>query len=139
MKTLSEKIEQIYADCAPCMVGHVGIEFTSITADKLVAKMPVDHRTKQRFGILHGGASAVLAETVASVGAWLNIDEEKFSAVGIEINCSHLKSVSSGFVTATARPLKIGRSIQFWEIKLVNDQNEPTCESRCTLAVIPKR
>lgn len=136
---LTDKIRQIHDDCSRCMVSNLGIEFLEITPQKLVARMPVDSRTKQRFGILHGGASAALAETVASVAAWLNIDDTKFSAVGTELSISHLKSISEGFVIAETTPFRIGRSMQVWNIQIKNEAGHLIAVSRCSLAVIEKR
>jgi 1,4-dihydroxy-2-naphthoyl-CoA hydrolase len=139
MDNLEDKIRQIKEDCSRCMVSNLGIEFIEITPQKLVARMPVDNRTKQRFGILHGGASAALAETVASVAAWLNIDDSKFSAVGTELSISHLKSMSEGFVVAETKPFRIGRTMQVWDIQIKNESGQLIAVSRCSLAVIEKR
>ena len=139
MNNINEKIKQIHEDSSNCLVSNLGIEFIEISAQKLSARMPVDARTKQRFGILHGGASAALAETVASIAAWLNIDDTKFSAVGTELSISHLKSVSEGFVVAEATPFRIGRSMQVWNITIKNTEDTLIAISRCTLAVIEKR
>jgi 1,4-dihydroxy-2-naphthoyl-CoA hydrolase len=121
------------------MPAHLGIEFLEISEQRVIAKMPVDHRTHQPFGILHGGASIALAETVASIGATGVIDREKFVAVGQEINGNHLRPVTSGTVTATATPIHIGRSSQVWSISIVDDAGKMVCVSRCTLAVVPRR
>lgn len=120
------------------MVGHLGIEFTQITDDSLIAKMPVDERTKQPFGILHGGASAALAETVGSVAGNMVIDNEKYIAVGVEISTSHLKMVRSGFVTAEAKPIKLGKKLHTWEIKASNDKGDLVSYSKLTLMVLEK-
>jgi uncharacterized protein (TIGR00369 family) len=101
--------------------------------------MPVTSKVHQPFGVLHGGASVVLAETVASIGAWLNIDPATQMAMGLEINANHLRAVRDGHVTATARPFHVGRTTQVWTIELVDDQGRPVCVSRCTLAVVPRR
>ncbi|HKS06939.1 MAG TPA: hotdog fold thioesterase [Gemmatimonadaceae bacterium] len=116
----------------------LGIEFREVTAARVVATMPVDARTRQPFGLLHGGASAALAETLASVGGTLNIDVEQFAAVGIELNANHLRSKRDGVVTGTATPIHIGRSTQVWDIRIVDEQDRLVCVSRCTLAVVPR-
>ena len=131
-------LEIIQAQSDQTLMAHLGIEFTAVEKQKIVATMPVDHRTKQRFGILHGGASVALAETVASVAGWLNINTEKEAIVGLEINANHLKTVKSGLVTATATPIRIGKKIHVWTIEIKNEAGELNCISRCTLAVIDK-
>ena len=117
----------------------LGIHVVELTARRVVATMPVDARTRQPFGILHGGASLALAETVASLGAVMNVDLERFSAVGLEINANHLRAKSDGTVTATGVPLHSGRSTQVWEVRIVDESDRLVCVSRCTLAVIPRR
>lgn len=117
----------------------LGIEVVELTATKVVCTMPVDHRTHQPFGLLHGGASVVLAETVASIGAWAGIDPTTHVAMGMEINANHIRSVSSGIVTAIGTPLHAGKSSQVWDIKISDDQNRLICVSRCTVAIAPKR
>ncbi len=112
------------------------IEFTEIGEDFLVARMPVDNRTRQPYGILHGGASVVLAETVGSVGANLYIDLTKYRCVGLDINANHIKSVKEGYVYAKGTPLHIGKTTQVWEIKISNEKNELVCISRLTMAII---
>jgi 1,4-dihydroxy-2-naphthoyl-CoA hydrolase len=116
----------------------LGMEILELTATRVVATMPVDQRTRQPFGILHGGASVALAETVASLGATANIDRAGFVAVGLEINANHLRAKSDGLVTATATPIHIGRTTQVWDIRIVDEADRPVCVSRCTLAVRPK-
>jgi 1,4-dihydroxy-2-naphthoyl-CoA hydrolase len=115
----------------------LGIKVTELTAKRVVATMPVDNRTRQPFGILHGGASVALAETVASLGAVMNIDRERSSAVGVEINANHLRAKSDGVVTATGVPIHVGRSTQVWEIRITDESGKMVCISRCTLAVVP--
>ncbi len=118
------------------MVAHVGIEFTEITPEYVCAKMPVDHRTKQPYGLLHGGASVVLAETLGSIAAQLSLTNQNDKAVGLEINANHLKSATSGWVHAKATPLRIGKSTQVWDIHITNDDQELICVSRITMAII---
>ncbi|WP_298036412.1 hotdog fold thioesterase [uncultured Desulfuromonas sp.] len=118
------------------MLEHLAIEFTEIGEDCLTARMPVDRRTKQPAGLLHGGASVVLAETLGSVAANLCIDPEEKYCVGQEVNANHLRPVSSGFVTGVARPLQIGRSAQVWEIRIHDERDKLVCVSRLTMAVL---
>lgn len=112
----------------------LGIEFTEVGDDYLKARMPVDHRTVQPFGILHGGASVALAETLGSVASQLVAGMDR-PCVGIEINANHLKSVSSGFVQGTARPVRIGKSMHVWNIEIVDDHDNLICVSRLTVLV----
>ena len=118
--------------------GTLGIEILELTDDRVVATMPVDARTRQPFGILHGGASVALAETVASFGATGRIDRSAFMAVGQEINANHLRAKSEGVVTAIAVPVHVGRSSQVWSIEIRDEVSKLVCISRCTLAIIPR-
>ncbi len=120
---------------AGCSIGHLGIEFTEVGADHLVGRMPVDHRTRQPFGILHGGASVLLAESLVSCAATFVAEPGK-ACVGMEINANHLRPVTDGWVTGTARPVSLGRRSQVWEVRIVDDRDRLVCISRCTLAVI---
>lgn len=115
------------------------IRVLEFTPERVVATMPVDDRTRQPFGLLHGGASVALAESVASMGGALHIDRETQAVVGIEINANHLRSVREGIVTATATPVLVGRTSQVWAIELVDERGRRVCVSRCTLAVISSR
>ena len=117
----------------------LGIEVLELTATRVVATMPVDSRTLQPFGILHGGASVALAETVASLGATANIDREAFAAVGLEINANHLRAKTEGVVTATANPIHVGRTTHVWDIRIVDEADRTVCVSRCTIAIRPRR
>ncbi|PHM72455.1 hotdog fold thioesterase [Xenorhabdus kozodoii] len=119
-----------------CMVKHVGIEFTQLGDDFIEGVMPVDQRTKQPFGILHGGASVVLAETLGSIAGYLCSEGEQ-KVVGIEINANHLKSVREGSVKGICKPIHLGRSHQVWQIDIYNDQQQLCCTSRLTTAVLP--
>ncbi len=114
---------------------QIGIEFTAIGEDTLEARMPVDHRTKQPYGLLHGGASVALAETIGSVAAVCCIDTGKYYCVGLEINANHIRSAREGYVKGVARPLHIGRSTQVWEIRITDEGDKLICISRITLAV----
>ncbi len=120
------------------MADAIGIELIVLTADRVVGTMPVDDRTRQPFGILHGGASAALAETVASIGAFLNIDADTQAAVGLELNANHLRAKTDGVVTATATPLHRGRRTHVWDIRIEDERGRLVCASRCTLAIIDK-
>lgn len=122
------------------MVGHLGIEFTEVTSEYICAKMPVDNRTKQPMGLLHGGASVVLAESLGSIASYLSLeDTNKQVAVGVEINANHLKSAREGYVYAKCTPLKIGRSMHVWDIKITNETDDLVCVCRLTTAIIEKR
>jgi 1,4-dihydroxy-2-naphthoyl-CoA hydrolase len=115
------------------------INFTEVGPDFLKATMPVSSRTKQPFGLLHGGASVALAETIGSVASWCVVNRELFMGVGVEINASHVRSVTEGTVTAICSPLKISGKTHLWEIKILNEKNDLCCVSRFTAMVIPKR
>lgn len=119
--------------------GELGIRILEITDDRVIATMPVNERTRQQYGILHGGASIALAETVASLGAAGRIDRERFMAVGQEINGNHLRPKSEGIVTATAVPVHVGRASQVWSIEIRDEQRRLVCISRCTMAIVPRR
>jgi 1,4-dihydroxy-2-naphthoyl-CoA hydrolase len=118
---------------------HLGIEFTEIGDNYIKATMPVDHRTKQPYGLLHGGASVALAETVGSYASHLVVDASKFQTVGIEINANHIRKVSSGFVTACAKPIHLGKTTHVWTIEITDESSNLVCISRLTVAVIPKK
>lgn len=124
---------------ANTMVSHLGIEFTRVGDDFIEAKMPVDSRTQQPLGLLHGGASVTLAETLGSVAATCCVDHETQYCVGLDINANHVKSAKSGYVFGITKPIHIGKKTQVWEIRIVNGQNELICISRITMAVIDKR
>jgi 1,4-dihydroxy-2-naphthoyl-CoA hydrolase len=120
------------------LVEHLGIRITEIGEDFLAGTMPVDSRTQQPLGILHGGASVTLAETLGSVAATLCVDSRKFACVGQEINANHLRPASSGVVTGTARPIHIGKRSQVWQIEIRDERERLICISRLTLAVIER-
>lgn len=122
------------------MLEYLGIEFIELTETTLKAKMPVDHRTKQPFGLLHGGASVVLAETLGSVASSLAVQDPKTQiAVGVEINANHLKSAREGFVIGTCTALRIGRTMHVYEIKIHDEQENLICASRLTVAILPTK
>ncbi len=128
-------LDQANAMGAGCSIGHLGIELTELGADHLTGRMPVDSRTRQPFGILHGGASVLFAETLVSCAATFVAEPGK-ACVGMEINANHLRPVASGWVTGTARPISLGRRNQVWEVRIVDDDDRLVCISRCTMAVI---
>lgn len=118
---------------------HVGIEYLEIGDDFITARMPVDQRTRQPFGILHGGASVVLAETLGSVASFLCLDDpSKQTAVGLEINANHLRPVSEGWVFGKVTPLHIGRKTHLWDIKITNGEGKLVCASRITVMIVEK-
>ena len=138
---LEELVQNLLGSLQPNMASMMGIEFSKLTKDECVATMPVDEATVQPFRMLHGGASVALAETLASVGAWLHLPEHK-TAVGVEINANHHRPVmEGGKVSAVATPLQVGRNIQVWEIRITDQKERLVCTSRCTIAVIdlPKK
>lgn len=120
------------------MSGLLGMEWVQIGEDYLELRMPVNEKTKQAYGILHGGASCALAETVGSIGSALVIDKEKFACVGLEINANHIRSATSGFVTALCKPLHLGKSTHVWDIKIFNDAQSLICVSRLTVAIVDR-
>ena len=117
----------------------LGIAVLEMSAERVVASMPVDHRTHQPFGLLHGGASMALAEEVASLGAASRIDRATFMAVGQEINGNHVRAKAEGVVTATGVPVHIGRTSQVWSIEIRDEEGRLVCISRCTMAIVPRR
>ena len=121
------------------MVEHLGIKVIELGEEYVVGTMPVDNRTKQPFGILHGGASVALAETLASYGGYLTIDSEKYYVVGVEINANHLKVAKSGIVTGKCSPIKRGRSTQVWQTEITDESGDLICVSRITLMVLDRR
>lgn len=120
------------------LLGHLGIEFVAIDSDSLTARMPVDHRTTQPFGLLHGGASVALAESVGSFAAYLTLRDHSKATVGIEVNANHLRSATGGFVYGVARPLHIGRNTQVWDIRINDDKERLICVARLTVAIVPR-
>ena len=130
-----EELARIHVGTA---VENLGIEFLEVGADFIKARVPVDTRTKQPYGLLHGGVSVVLAETLGSCGAAYSCPEG-YRAVGLDINANHLKGATSGWVTGITRPVHIGRTTQVWQIDMTNDAGEMTCVSRITMAVLAPR
>ncbi|MGA0265930.1 MAG: hotdog fold thioesterase [Lysobacterales bacterium] len=122
------------------MAGHIGIEVTAIGRDFVRASMPVDERTKQPMGLLHGGASVVLAETLGSVASFLLVSGTPGARVaGLDINATHIKKATSGQVHGVCRPLRLGRTVHFWQIDIFDDEGEQTCSSRLSVAISRKR
>ena len=121
------------------LISHLGIEFLPITGDELRARMPVDHRTRQPLGYLHGGATVALAETLASWAATLTIDPEQTVCLGVETHASHHRSVTEGWVTGGARRLSSSRHAQVWEVGITDDTEQLVCVSRCTIRLTPRR
>lgn len=120
------------------MGDHIGIEFTETGPDFIKGRMPVDNRTRQPYGLLHGGASCVLAETLGSVASALVIDPGKFLCVGLEINANHIRGVREGFVTGIATPLHLGSSTHVWDIRIYDEREKLVCVSRLTVAILKK-
>ncbi len=118
---------------------YIGIEWAELGDDFLKARMPVDHRTKQPYGLLHGGASCVLAETIGSVASAMVVDHDKFVCVGLEINANHVRSAREGFVTGVATALHLGANTHVWDIKIYDELEKLICVSRLTVAVIPRK
>ena len=137
------KKELTIADFEPLgkntMGEYIGIEWVELGNDFLKARMPVDNRTKQPYGLLHGGASCVLAETIGSVASAMVIDHNRFACVGLEINANHVRSATSGFVTGIATPLHLGANTHVWDIKIYDEIQKLVCVSRLTVAVIPRK
>ena len=129
-------LEGLNASSRNTLMAHLDIVYTAFGPDWLEATMPVDHRTHQPLGMLHGGASVVLAETLGSLAANMAVGAESY-CVGLEVNANHLRGLRSGRVTAVARPLHLGRTTQVWDIRLSGDDGKLSCISRLTMAVVP--
>lgn len=117
----------------------LGIEWLEIGDDYMTARMPVDNRTRQPYGLLHGGASCALAETIGSVASAMVVDHERFACVGLEINANHVRSAREGFVKGTAKPLHLGANTHVWDIRITDEADRLVCVSRLTVAVIPRK
>ena len=120
------------------MAGHLGMEITEVGEDYLRGRMPVDDRTRQPYGLLHGGASVALAETLGSVASAFVVDRSKYDCVGLEINANHLRGTRDGFVIATARPVHLGKTTHVWDIRIHDEREKLVCISRLTVAIIKK-
>lgn len=136
-KTLS--LEQLRPLGTNTMAQHIGIQWTEVGPDFLKASMPVDERTNQPYGLLHGGASCVLAETLGSVASAMVVDHSKFYCVGLEINANHIRSAREGVVIGIVRPLHIGATTHVWDIKIYDHREKLVCVSRLTVAIIPRK
>ncbi|MBT4369939.1 MAG: hotdog fold thioesterase [Candidatus Marinimicrobia bacterium] len=136
---INEALQKINEFQKNTITGVLGIEITDIGSDYICGKMPVDERTIQPFGLLHGGASAVLAESLGSIAGGMQVNREIQTVVGVEINCNHLRSARGGWVFGKATPIKIGRKIHVWNIEIKNDDGKLVAVSRLTLAVIDKK
>ncbi len=133
------KIEELNYLRSNTLGVHLGMQFTEIGDNFLKASMPVDDRTRQPYGLLHGGASAALAETLGSIASALVIDQDKFMCVGLEINANHVRGVKSGLVTGTCTPLHLGSSTHVWDIRINDEKGKLICVSRLTVAILKKR
>jgi 1,4-dihydroxy-2-naphthoyl-CoA hydrolase len=133
------QLEHIKSFAEKNMLAHLGIEITAVGDDYVCGKMPVDERTQQPFGLLHGGASAVLAESLGSIGANMLVDQSKYVCAGLEINANHVRPVKEGYVFGKAQAIHIGSTTQIWEIKISNADDKLVCISRITIAVISKQ
>jgi len=129
--------DEINHRCRNTLCDHLGIEITKVGDDHMVARMPVDRRTHQPMGIVHGGATAALAETVASAAANYCVDPGKV-CVGLDLNINHIRAVSGGFVTAVAKPLHLGKTTQVWEIKIMNEAGQLISAARLTIAILSR-
>jgi uncharacterized protein (TIGR00369 family) len=138
MQDNARLLQQLRENGTKNLADTLGIRLLELTRERVVATMPVDERTRQPFGILHGGASVALAETVASLAATMNADLEASYVVGLEINANHIRAKRDGTVTGTATPIHIGRSTQVWQVQIVDEEGRVICVSRCTLAVVPR-
>jgi len=132
-------LEELNAMCANTLAELLAMNFTEIGENYLKLQMPVDQRTHQPYGLLHGGASAALAETVGSVASWLCIDPEQQICVGMEINCNHVRGKRAGMVTATATALHIGATSHLWDIRITDEAGKLICISRLTVAILKKK
>ena len=137
MINLNATPEQLNEMCKNTMMEHLGITFTKVEGAHVTATMPVDHRHHQPYGIMHGGASVTLAETVGSVSAHIAAGQNAYT-VGLEINANHIRSVRSGLVTGVSTPIHIGKSTQVWEVRITDEQDKLVCVSRITMAVLQK-
>ena len=137
MINLDATPEQLNEMSKNTMMEHLGIEFTKVEGEHITATMPVDHRHHQPYGIMHGGASVTLAETIGSVSAHVAAGKNAYT-VGLEINANHIRSVRSGIVTGVSTPVHIGKSTQVWEVRITDEQDKLVCVSRITMAVLKK-
>ncbi|MBM7840047.1 uncharacterized protein (TIGR00369 family) [Alkalihalobacillus xiaoxiensis] len=134
-----QQVEELKRHTKDTLIEHLGITYEELSLDKVVMSMPVGPKTHQPYGVLHGGASVVLAETAASIATAININPETHVCFGMEINANHIRSKKDGIVTATATPFHKGRTTMVWHIELTDEQNKTICISRCTVAVMEKK
>ncbi len=134
----NQNIDHLQNICKNTLIEHLGIEFTGIGKNSVTAKMPVDNRTCQPYGILHGGASLVLAETLGGIASTLCIDTEEYCGVGIEINANHVRSVKEGWVYGTVVPVHIGTKTHLWEVRITNESGKLVCISKVTFMILKK-
>lgn len=132
------EVEAVNAFANNTLASHIGIEVVEIGPDFIKAKMPVDHRTKQPMGLLHGGASVVLSETIGSMASWLVYGDQNVNVVGIEVNANHIKSVGDGYVTSITRPVKLGGTIHIWNTEIFDENDQLICVSRLTVMIRKK-
>lgn len=132
-------LQQLNKGGENCMVGHLGIQLTGITDNSLTATMPVDKRTRQPYGLLHGGASAVLSETLGSIAAGLCVDFNENKVVGIEVSAKHVRGVNDGIVTGICKPVKIGRTLHVWQTEIFNEQKQLICTSQLMVMVVSNK
>ena len=138
-KSIEHLVKSMFKNMPPNLGNALGITYESISKDEVIAVMPVNKNTIQPFGLLHGGASVALGESICSVGAWVNCADNDKSAVGIEINANHLKGVRSGIVRGIAKPIQRGRTVHVWQYEIFTEDNKPVCTGRCTLAIVNRR
>jgi uncharacterized protein (TIGR00369 family) len=134
-----DSVSKIREHATDGLASMLGIEVLELTPQRVVATMPVDQRTRQPFGLLHGGASVALAETCASLASIMNVDQKLFRAVGLEINANHIRAKTEGTVRGTATPIHVGRTTHVWKIDIVDENEKLVCVSRCTVAIVPVR
>lgn len=125
-------------DTKNTLLSTLDMEIVEMTKERVVARMPVTPKVHQPYGLLHGGASVALAETVASIGGMMNVDQAKEGVVGLEINANHLRAVRDGMLSAVATPIHIGRRTHVWQVLITDERDKAVCVSRCTLAVVPR-
>jgi 1,4-dihydroxy-2-naphthoyl-CoA hydrolase len=131
--------EALNSDSQQYLPGALGMEVVQADSDHVVVRLPITNRVRQPLGLLHGGATVALAETAASIGTWLGIDQTSYHAVGMEINANHLRPVIDGVITAEARPLHRGRNTWVWDIRVTDEGGKLVAISRCTVAIVPQQ
>ncbi len=134
-----QSVESLNSGSQQHLAGVLGMEVVQASPDHMIVRLPITDRVRQPFGILHGGATVALAESAASIGTWLGIDQANYYAVGMEINANHLRPVRDGVITAEARPLHRGRNTWVWDIRVTDEAGKLVAISRCTVAVVPQQ